>query len=91
MSSFPDFLMPRRPYHGKVNPENLVFDANLQEFAHRVSYISNLESSGKISPQESYTQIKQLWKELKHSKKMLQIGKNPFRPDDLDADNHQAD
>ena len=83
--SFSDFLMPRRPYRSKVNPENLVFDANLQEFAQRVSYISNLESSGKISPQESYIQIKSLWKELKQSKKMLKVGENPFRPDDFDS------
>lgn len=83
-SPFSDFLMPRRPYHGKVNPENLVFDANLQEFAHRVSFISNLESSGKISPQESYQQVKRLWKELKRSKKMLRVGENPFLENDSD-------
>ena len=83
--SFSDFLMPLRPYRSKVNPEDLVFDATLQEFAQRVSYISNLESSGKISPQESYIQIKSLWKELKQSKKMLKVGENPFRPDDFDS------
>ena len=37
------FLFPRSPYHGKMKPENLVFNANLQEFAQRVSYICNLE------------------------------------------------
>lgn len=84
-NSYSDFLMPRRPYRGSVNPENLVFDANLQEFAQRVSFISNLESSGKISPQESYSQIKSLWKELKQSKKMLRVGENPFRPEDFDT------
>lgn len=89
-NSFSDFWMPRYPYRGKVNPENLVFDANLQEFAQRVSHISNLELSGKISPQDSYTQIKSLWKELKQSKKMLQIGKNPFSPDNFDSDNQAS-
>lgn len=84
-NSFSDFLMPRRSYRGKVNPENVVFDANLQEFAQRVSFICNLESSGKISPLESYTQIRSLWKELKHSKKALQIGENPFLSDDSDS------
>ena len=78
--------MPRYPYRGKVNPENLVFDANLQEFAYKVSFITNLESSGKISPQESYSQIKRLWKDLKRSKKMLRIGENPFLTDDFDSD-----
>ena len=85
--SFSDFLMPRRSYRGPVKPENLVFDANLQEFAYRVSYITNLESNGKMSPSESYSEIKSLWKELKRSKKHLMIGENPFNPDDFDAEN----
>lgn len=67
------FLYPRSRYHGQFKPENLVFNANLQEFAQRVSYISNLETGGKISPEESYEQIKTLWKELKRSKKALGI------------------
>jgi len=33
-----DFLYPRSRYYGQVKPENLVFNANLQEFAQRVSY-----------------------------------------------------
>lgn len=68
------FFYPRRRYYGQVKPENLVFNANLQEFAQRVGYISNLETSGKLSPQESYEQIKVLWKQLKRSKKELGIG-----------------
>ena len=39
-----DFLYPRSRYRGHWKPENLVFDANLQEFAQRVSYICNLQS-----------------------------------------------
>lgn len=68
------FFYPRSRYHGQFKPENLVFNANLQEFAQRVSYISNLETGGKISAEESYEQIKTLWKELKRSKKELGIG-----------------
>ncbi|NEO42002.1 MAG: hypothetical protein F6J90_39040 [Moorea sp. SIOASIH] len=68
-----DFLHPRSPYHGQFKPENLVFNANLQEFAQRVSYICNLETAGKLPPQEAYQQIKQLWKDLKQSKKSLGI------------------
>ncbi|MBD0344755.1 MAG: hypothetical protein ICV63_07975 [Coleofasciculus sp. Co-bin14] len=74
-----EFLYPRSRYYGKVQPENLVFNANLQEFAQRVSYICNLETAGKLSPEESYNQIKHLWKQLKHSKKQLGIGQNPFQ------------
>ena len=73
------FLYPRSRYYGQVRPENLVFNANLQEFAHKVSYICNLETAGKISGEESYNQIKALWKELKRSKKQLRIGEHPFQ------------
>lgn len=74
-----DFIYPRGRYYGQVKPENLVFNANLQEFAQRVSYICNLETGGKLSPDEAYEQIKALWKNLKRTKKQLQIGENPFQ------------
>lgn len=77
-----DFLYPRARYHGKVQPENLVFNANLQEFAQHVSYICNLETAGKIPPDEAYKKIRGLWKQLKRSKKELGIGDNPFQNDD---------
>ncbi|AFY46093.1 hypothetical protein Nos7524_0171 [Nostoc sp. PCC 7524] len=76
-----DFIYPRGRYYGQVKPENLVFNANLQEFAQRVSYICNLETGGKLSPDEAYEQIKALWKNLKRTKKQLQIGENPFQND----------
>ncbi len=68
-----DFLYPRSRYRGHWKPENLVFDANLQEFAQRVSYICNLQTNGKLSPTEAYEQIKSLWEELRDSKKQLGI------------------
>lgn len=77
-----NFLYPRGRYYGQVKPENLVFNANLQEFAQRISYICNLETSGKIPPDQAYEQIKDLWQNLKRSKKELGIGENPFHPDD---------
>jgi hypothetical protein len=81
-----NFLYPKGRYYGQVKPENLVFNANLQEFAQKISYICNLETAGKITPQEAYEQIKVLWKNLKRSKKQLRIGENPFRLDDGDND-----
>lgn len=72
------FLYPRSRYHGQVKPENLVFNANLQEFAQRVSYICNLETAGKISPEDSYNQIKEIWNQLRRTKKQLGIGEDPF-------------
>ncbi|HEY9708401.1 MAG TPA: hypothetical protein V6D48_09390 [Oculatellaceae cyanobacterium] len=74
-----NFLYPRSSYYGQVKPENLVFNANLQEFSQRVNYICNLESNGKLSPEEAYNQINALWKQLKRTKQQLGVGDNPFQ------------
>lgn len=71
------FLYPKANYRGDFSPENLVFNANLQEFAQKVVFICNLETNGKISSQEAYHEIKQLWKKLKQSKKQLKINDEP--------------
>ncbi len=77
------FLYPRSSYYGKFTPENLVFNANLQEFAQKVSYICNLETGGKIDQMAAYEQIKVLWKQLKASRKQLKNTKNSSdRPSD---------
>jgi polyhydroxyalkanoate synthesis regulator phasin len=65
------FLYPLGSYHGKFSPANMAFNANLQEFAQKVSLICGLETNGKISTQEAYRQIKQLWRSLKRSKHQL--------------------
>ena len=69
-----DFLNPYSRYYGEVKPENLVFNANLQEFANRVTIICGLETNGKMTPDEAYKEVKSLWKQLKRSKKELGIG-----------------
>ena len=74
-----DFLYPRSRYYGQVKPENLVFNANLQEFSQRINYICNLEANGKLTPEEAYNQIKALWKQLKRTKKQLGVSDNPFQ------------
>ncbi|MEM9151661.1 MAG: hypothetical protein AAGB19_14565, partial [Cyanobacteria bacterium P01_F01_bin.3] len=56
---------------GEFTPQNLAFNANLQEFAQRVSLICGLETGGKVSSTDAYNDIKKLWKELKASKKNL--------------------
>jgi sigma54-dependent transcription regulator len=66
-----DFIYPYRSYHGKETLPDIIFDANLQEFSARVAIICALENGGKISPEEAYKQIKELWKEMKASKKNL--------------------
>ena len=66
-----EFFYPTAHYRGEFTPENLAFNANLQEFAQRVSLLCGLETSGKIPPGDAYKQIKALWNDLKASKKNL--------------------
>jgi hypothetical protein len=68
-----DFLYPRYFYKGKWTPENLAFNANLQEFALKVGYISSLQTNGKLSSYQAYKEIKGLWKQLTRSHKKLGI------------------
>jgi hypothetical protein len=83
MLSTQDFLSPRHSFYGQVNPENLVFNANLQEFADRVNYISCLTTAGKLSAVEAHAQIQQLWQNLDRSKRQLKVGENPFDSSEL--------
>jgi glutathione peroxidase-family protein len=69
-----NFLYQYYKYQGQFTPENLAFNANLQEFSQRVAYICNLETKGKLSPQESYEQIQALWEQLTNSFQALGIG-----------------
>ena len=91
MNDRSDFLYPRSRYYGQVKPENMVFNANLQEFAQRVNFICALETGGKLPPDDAYKQIKALWKQLKRTKKQLAIGKSPFQPEDENDDENGDD
>ncbi|PZV10696.1 MAG: hypothetical protein DCF20_20940 [Pseudanabaena sp.] len=71
MSATTKCLFPQSRYYGKFTPESFMFNANLQEFSHRVSIICSLETGGKISPQEAYLQIAELWQQLERSKHNL--------------------
>ncbi|MBD3883453.1 hypothetical protein IFO70_16925 [Phormidium tenue FACHB-886] len=75
------FLYPKSRYHGEFNPEQLAFNANLQEFAQRVSIVCGLETGGQISADDAYYQIKDLWKQLKRSKHELIDAPKPERPE----------
>ena len=68
------FIYPRNRYYGKFKPENLVFNANLQEFAQRVGYIYNLTNGGKLDPEEAFNRIEALWEQLERTKKQVGIG-----------------
>ncbi len=65
------FLYPRARYRGEFTPEQLAFNANLQEFAQRVGLICALETGGKLSSTDAYAQVKELWSALKRSKGQL--------------------
>ena len=66
-----EFLYPRSSYRGDFSPGKLAFNANLQEFAHKTAYICGLETNGKIPSEEAYERIKDLWHQLKSSRKEL--------------------
>lgn len=72
-----NFLYSRSKYRGKFTPENLVFNANLQEFAQQIEYICALETNGKITPNQAYLDIKALYKQLKQSRRELGISDPP--------------
>lgn len=78
------FLYPTGRYYGKFTPENLAFNANLQEFAQRVSLLCGLETGGRLPPEETYREIKKLWQQLKLSKKELLDQPNPPQPNSPD-------
>ena len=71
MSVITKVLFPHSRYYGTFTPENLVFNANLQEFSHRVSIICGLETGGKISSQEAFLQVAELWQQLEQSRQSL--------------------
>lgn len=65
------FLNPISNFRGEFSPQNLAFNANLQEFTNRISIICALETGGKISSNEAYQQIKDLWIKLDASRQNL--------------------
>ena len=67
------FLYPHYRYQGDFEPSAVIFDANLQEFAQKVTYLCTLENSGKLSQGQAYKEIKNLWKQLRESKRALGI------------------
>jgi hypothetical protein len=69
-----DFFYPHRVYHGVATPENLKFDAMLQDFTQRVDYIVGLETNGKLPTIEAFERIQSLWEQLDSFKKELGIG-----------------
>ncbi len=63
-----NFLYAISPYHGSLKEDKVIFNTKLQEFAHQVGFIANLHTSGKLLPQEAYSQVESLWRELEETK-----------------------
>lgn len=61
----------QRRYYGRFTPENLLFNANLQEFDHRLSLIASLHMGGKLSPTEAYCQVEILWEAFETATRSL--------------------
>jgi thioester reductase-like protein len=78
MVAISKFLYAQSRYYGEVKPENLVLNANLQEFTQRVGYITALASSGKIPVEQAFAQIETLWQQVEKSKQQLGVGDHPF-------------
>ena len=56
-------------FHGKDwSPQRAAFHQNLEQFADRIGLIVGLQANGKVSQEEAYEQIKELWKALKASR-----------------------
>ncbi|MEH2407046.1 DUF7219 family protein [Nostoc sp.] len=70
------FLSPCSRYYGEFRIENLIFNANLQEFTQKINYITSLEIAGKVTLEKAYKQIEALYKQLDKSKNTLNIGTN---------------
>ncbi len=68
-----NFFYPHSRYYGDINPENLILNANLQEFAQRVSLISCLATGGKLSPEEAFDAVEILWERLEAIKDQLEV------------------
>ncbi|MEH2104748.1 DUF7219 family protein [Nostoc sp.] len=71
-----NFLYQPYRYLGEFTPQNFIFNANLQEFSQRVTYICNLQTGGKLSVLECYEGIENLWQQLTQSYSVLGIGED---------------
>lgn len=71
-----NFIFVRRSYQGNFTIENLLFNANLQEFTQYVSYLASLEKHGKLSPEEAYSKIDALFEQLQRTFQQLGIREN---------------
>ena len=59
-------------FHGADwTPQRAAFHQNLEQFADRIGLIVGLQANGKVSQEKAYEQIKEMWNDLKQSRKGL--------------------
>jgi hypothetical protein len=68
------FIYPRGRYYGKWSPEEVVFNANLQELAGRIGILASLHTGGKLETGEAYRRLETLWKEFDAARTPIGIG-----------------
>lgn len=73
MSDSTNYLYPRHRYSGQLDPHHLAFNANSCKFAQRVTYISCLQTDGKLTPEDAFHRIAELWEQMQLSKKHLHV------------------
>ncbi|WP_107670383.1 hypothetical protein [Cyanothece sp. BG0011] len=66
-----NFLYPLCPYHGTLTQDTVLFNNKLQEFAHKVGFIANLHTGGKLPSEKAYGQVESLWRDLESTKMTL--------------------
>ncbi|MEO1131530.1 MAG: hypothetical protein AAFX40_02360 [Cyanobacteria bacterium J06639_1] len=77
MANPSNYLYPYHRYRGRFDPQQVAFNANLQEFAQRVSYVSCLQTGGKLTPEDAFDRIAHLWEQLKRSRENLCEARRP--------------
>lgn len=73
MKNSSDFIYSRHRCRGKLRPEYLEFNAELQEFSQRVYYICCLQTNGKLSSETAYKSLEALIQQLKYAKNQFDM------------------
>ncbi len=86
-----DFLFRNRLYkdRGKYMLKTIAFNIYLQDFALKVHYICDSQSTGQLSEKDSINKIDQLWQELE--RRYLELGLGSFNSSQEDIKKTQND
>jgi glutathione peroxidase-family protein len=68
-----NLLYPHHNYRGTFTPNQLMFNANLQEFSQKVTYIVNFETNGQLTAGQAYQELETLWEKIKECRLSLEI------------------